>query len=161
MAGAPATSRPERCRPWSQQTHDTKLSWQVRKPNTPFFIIFIWRKERSGFTHWRRALLCVYYSVLFPLWKPFPLRILATLAQSLLIFNTGIEPESYLSAFFSDIKIFPSFHVFQTGNKEHEEPPVWCYYGVVGKSEAFSTLSIIGLLDKSKYFSAKLFIPEP
>lgn len=61
------------------------------------------------------------------------------------MFNTGSSLKVY------KMKIFPSFTDFQTRNKEQKAPD-WRCYEAVGKSEAFSTLSIIGLLGNLSIF---------
>lgn len=111
---------------------------------TRLFLIFIWRKERSGFTH-----------------RPIA-HVLQSPAQRLFIFKTGIKPERYFFfLFFNDMKIFPSFKVSQTCNKEHENPPNWCCYEAAGKSEAFRTLSIIGFLHNLSIILQSSSSPNP
>lgn len=51
MAGTEATSHRERRHPWSQQTHDTNLSWRERKARHTF-VVFVWRRGRSACSSW-------------------------------------------------------------------------------------------------------------
>lgn len=149
MAGAPATSRPERCRTWSQQTHDTKLSWQVRKPNTPFYHIHLKEGEVKLHSSERSPVVCLLFH---------PVSSAETVSGSRHFSTKPIhiyyrDRAWKLLSSFSDMKIFPSFHVFQI-----EEPPHWCFDEVVGK---FSTLSIIGLLDNRSIFLQSCSSPKP